>query len=118
MVKAGDRKWRSDFRQINDSISFRCWAHDKVRFKRIALRLGFPSLSAWIMDLMKSEDRGSLQLRRLLSGQLGQIGGRMALLATSDLPEDAKEEASVLAEQIARIQDDLMMELVDASETD
>ncbi len=118
MAKAGDRQVRSDRRQINDSICVRCWAHDKARFRQVAVRLGFPSLTAWIMDLMESQNGASLRLRRVLSGQLGQIGARVATLASSDLPKDAKAEASALAAQIARIQNGLMTELADASETD
>jgi hypothetical protein len=118
MAKVGDRQVRSDRRQIDDSICVRCWARDKARFKRMAVRLGFPSLTAWILDLMESQNEASLRLRRVLSGQLGQIGARVAALASSDLPKDAKEEASALAAQIARIQDSLMTELVDASEAD
>jgi hypothetical protein len=70
------------------------------------------------MDLMESENGDSLRLRRVLSGQIGQIGGRMASLAASDLPVDAKVEASVLAAEIARIQTGLMAGLTYASETD
>lgn len=118
MAEAGDGELRSERRQMDDSISFRCMARDKSRFKKTALRLGFPSLSAWIMDLMQTQGGLSLRLRRVLSGQLGQIGARLAALASRDLPQDAEAEASALAAEIARMQEDLMTGLLDASETD
>ncbi|WP_375554209.1 hypothetical protein [Roseovarius mucosus] len=118
MAEAGDGELRSERRQMDDSISFRCMARDKSRFKKTALRLGFPSLSAWIMDLMQTQGGLSLRLRRVLSGQLGQIGARLAALACHDLPQDVKVEASALANEVARMQDNLMTGLLDASETD
>ena len=118
MVKAGDGELRSERRQLTDSICIRCTARDKSRFKKVALRFGFPSLSAWVMDLMQTQGRMSLRLRRVMSGQLGQIGARLAVLACRDLPDDAKAETSALAAEIARMQHDLMTGLPDAPETD
>jgi hypothetical protein len=118
MAKAGDGGVRSDRRQMDGSVCVRCWARDKQRFKQTSLRLGFPSLSAWIIDLMETQNGASLRLRRVMSGQLGQIGARAAALASYDLPKEVKEEATALAAQIARIQKDLMMGPADASETD
>lgn len=118
MAKAGDGEVRSERRQLTEIICLRCTARDKSHFNKTAMRLGFPSLSAWITDLMHTEGGLSLRLRRVLSGELGQIGARLAALACRDLPRDARAEASALAAEIARMQKDLMTGLHDAAETD
>lgn len=80
--------------------------------------LGFPSLSAWIIDLMQSGEGSSLRLRRVLSGRLGQIGGQLATFAERDVPHHLKREVNAITAQIARLQSEIIHGAQDAAEGD
>lgn len=118
VASAGDGGARSDQRRTDDSISLRCSAQKKARYKRKAERLGYPGLSAWIVDLMDSDGGVSLRVRRVLCGRLGQIGARLSALAQKDLPDAVIIEMVSIVADIVRLQTDMINGARDVAETD
>lgn len=118
MAKARDGATRSDQRRMDDSFTVRCMSHKKLRATQTAERLGFSSLSAWIMDLIESEGNMSLRQRRVLAGKLGQIGAQMTALTSMTLSDAEKLKVGECIGGIAQIQNQLMAGLRDASQSD
>jgi len=118
MSRAGDGAPRSEQRRLDGSISFRCMAHEKLRYEATARRLGFPSLSAWIVDLMQSQGGVSPRLRRVLSGRLAQVGARLAEMSITDGSDYVGSDLSALVSEITRLQVMLMTGATDDSEAD
>ena len=118
MSRAGDGAPRSEQRRLDGSISFRCMAHEKLRYEATARELGFLSLSAWIVDLMQSQGGVSPRLRRVLSGRLAHVGARLSEMSTTDGSDFAGSDLSALVSEITRLQVMLMTGATDDSETD
>lgn len=97
-------KPRSNQRKQTDSICLRYTTEEKLSLRHKANRLGFDSLSAWIKDLINSNGEPSLHLRRVISGRLGQIGARVAMLGKKDAPNAIKDELAAIVSDITLLQ--------------
>lgn len=118
MSRAGDGAPRSEQRRLDGSISFRCMTREKLRYEATARGLGFPSLSAWIVDLMQSQGGVSPRLRRMLSGRLAQVGARLAEMSITEGSDHVGTDLSALVSEITQVQVMLMTGATDDPEVD
>lgn len=118
MEKVGDLRPRSDKRKQSESVCLRCTVDEKSSYQRTVDRLGFNSLSAWIKDLINSNGAPSLHLRRMLSGRLGQIGARVAMLGKKDMPKVVEDELAAIVSDIMLLQTTLIKGDVSACKSD
>ncbi|WP_299416203.1 hypothetical protein [uncultured Sulfitobacter sp.] len=111
-------KPRSNQRRQTESACLRCTTEEKLSWRRTANRLGFDSLSAWIKDLINSDGEPSLHLRRVISGRLGRIGARIAMLGKKDLPAVVEDELIAIVSDLTLIQAALIEGDINACKSD
>lgn len=118
MPKSPEPTPRSEQRHQTTAISIRCTETEKRRCHARAERQGFASLSAWIKDLIKSEGGMSLRMRQMISGRLGQIGGRVSGLPDLQRRSDVRAEALLISQDLQRLQTQIRKGDADAGEGD
>ncbi len=109
---------RSEQRRQTTTISIRCTETEKRRFHARAERQGFSSVSAWIKDLIKSEGGMGLRMRQVISGRLGQIGGRVSDVPDLQRRSDIRAEALLITQDLQRLQTQIRNGDSDAGQSD
>ncbi len=125
MAKAGDGEARSERRQLMKTVSLRISGAEKHRFQRLAQLGGYPSLTAWALDRMRS-DPGDVhgagaRARRILCGKLGHLGGQLTALAEAPetlSPEQLRRDLADLTGGILALQRAIMKGGENAGESD